>query len=108
MIGSPEDALERRAAAKLELLHAVELTLGDRNRIIEAQRTERRGPDQADTDRGTNDIAIVIHQARTGTSRSRSNRRRGAVRVGQGSELGRLSPRGRPLIVKESTGVGID
>src|SRR6185369_17841423 len=97
MIGSPEDALERRTAAKLELLHAVKLTLGDRNRIVKAQRTERRSPDQADTDRGTNDIAIVIHQARTGSSRGRSNRRGGAVRVGRGGELGRLSPRGRPL-----------
>ena len=36
IVGSPEDALERRTATKLELLHAVVLTLGDRNRIVKA------------------------------------------------------------------------
>ena len=65
MTGSPEDALKRRAAAKLELLDAVELALGERNRVVEAQRTERRGPDQADTDRGTDDIAVVVLQSET-------------------------------------------
>ncbi len=59
-------ALERCSAAKPELLHAVELTLGDRNRIVEAQRTERRGPDQADTDRGADHIAVVILQSEAG------------------------------------------
>jgi hypothetical protein len=42
---------ERSSAAEFELLHDVVLTLGDRDRIIEAQRSERRRPNQADADR---------------------------------------------------------
>src|SRR5207237_2095593 len=108
LVRSLQATLERCAAAKLELLHAVKLTLRKRNRIVETQRTERRSPDDADTHRGAYHVAIVIYQTRTGSSRSRINRRRGAVRVGRGGEFGRLSPRGRSLIVKESTGFGID
>ena len=58
---------ERCSAAKLELLHAVELPFGDRDRIVEAQRTERRSPDQADTDRGADHIAVVVLQPRAGS-----------------------------------------
>src|ERR1700740_2675366 len=57
---------EAGAAAELELLHAVELTLGERHGVVEAQRTEGRCPDQTDTDRGPDDLAVVIDQARTG------------------------------------------
>src|SRR5439155_2554438 len=107
-VRSLQATLERCAAAKLELLHAVKLTLRKRNRIVEAQRTERRSPDDADTHRGANHVAIIIYQARTGSSRSRMNRRRGAIRVGRGGEFARLSPRRRALVVKESAGIGID
>src|SRR6267154_2531197 len=64
-------ALERRSAAKSELLHAVELTLGDRNRIVKAQRTERRGPDQADTHRAAYHAAVVILQTEAGAGTGR-------------------------------------
>src|SRR5438105_13699306 len=62
----PDHALERSPAAKLELLHAVKLSLGERHRIIEAQRSERRGPDQADTYRRADDVGVVILQSQTG------------------------------------------
>ena len=67
--------LERCAAAKLELLHAVKLTLRKRNRIVEAQRT-RRSPDDADTDRGAYHVAVVVLQSQTGSGRGPSRRRR--------------------------------
>src|ERR1700686_5069285 len=63
----PDHALERCAAAELELLHAVELTLGERDGIVEAQRTERRGPDQADADRAADRVAGIILQSQTGS-----------------------------------------
>ena len=44
--------LEFRPAAKAELLNPIVTLLHERERIIEAQRTERRVPDQADADRG--------------------------------------------------------
>src|ERR1700687_5114736 len=50
---------ERCPAAKLELLHPVKRTLGKRDRIVEAQRTERRRPDQADTHGRADDVAAV-------------------------------------------------
>ena len=59
---SLENASERCPAAKLELLHAVVRTLGERHRVVEAQRTERRRPDQADTHRRADQIAVVEHQ----------------------------------------------
>src|SRR6476619_2039184 len=109
MIGSPEDALERRAATKLELLHAVELALGDRNRIVEAQRTERRGPDQADTDRGTNQIAVVVLQSQTSSGIRRNNARRLRRLDAAGHvDLARLRPRRRALVVIQAAGIGID
>src|SRR5215212_7134397 len=107
-VHSLQAALERCAAAKLELLHAVKLTLRKRNRIVEAQRTERRSPDDADTHRGADHVAVVIHQSSTGSGRIGISRRPDTVRVGRGGEFARLRPRCRPLIVKESAGVGID
>src|ERR1700723_4289505 len=46
-------------AAEHELLRDVKLARRDRDRVIEAQRSERRGPDQTDADRGADDILIV-------------------------------------------------
>lgn len=45
---------KRCPASELELLHPVVLPLGQRDSIVEPQRTERRGPDQPDAD-GTAD-----------------------------------------------------
>src|ERR1700689_3618867 len=59
-VTGPAQRLEAGAAAKLELLYDVVLTLGDRDRVVEAERTERRLPDQADTDRGANDVPRVV------------------------------------------------
>src|SRR5258708_15420905 len=42
--------LELRSAAKPELLNPVEILLQERDRIVEAQRSERRIPDQTDAD----------------------------------------------------------
>src|SRR5260221_107000 len=42
--------LELGSAAKPELLNPVEILLQERDRIVEAQRSERRIPDQADAD----------------------------------------------------------
>ena len=50
--------LEFRAAAEAELLDPIVALFHKRERIVEAQRTERRIPDQADADRGA-DRAIV-------------------------------------------------
>src|SRR5260364_131165 len=52
-------ASERRAAAEPELLDDVVFALGQRHRVVEAQRAERGGPDQADADRGADDLAVV-------------------------------------------------
>src|SRR5712672_3149914 len=52
---------ERCPAAKFELLNAVKLTFGKRDRIVETQWSERRCPDQTDTDGCTDDIAAVVH-----------------------------------------------
>src|SRR5476649_2839994 len=101
----PDHALERCSAAKLEFLNAVILTLGERNRVVEAQRTERRRPDQADTDRGPDDIAVVILQTEAGARICRSDRRLDTT--GQ-VDLASLRPRGRALIIIETAGVGID
>src|SRR5216684_401923 len=87
---------ERCPAAKLELLHPVEWTLGKRNCIVEAQRTERRRPDQADTDRRANDIAAVVLQSQAGSGRYRTSRRRNtAGRV----DLAGGDPGSRSLII---------
>src|ERR1700676_4366535 len=50
---------ELSPAAEHELLHDVILALRDRDRVVEAQRSHRRGPDQAATGRGADDIGIV-------------------------------------------------
>src|SRR6266849_703462 len=50
--------LEFRAAAEAELLDPIVTLLGKRERIVEAQRTERRVPDQADADRGADGAGI--------------------------------------------------
>ena len=107
--GSLQAALERCAAAKLELLHAVKLALRKRNRIVEAQRTERRSPDDADTHRGADHVA-VCHTAIPNSFREwpqslRRLRRRDATGH---VDLARLRPRRRALVVEESAGVGID
>src|SRR5207244_12863567 len=62
-VRSLQATLERCAAAKLELLHAVKLTLRKRYRIVEAQRTERGSPDDADAHRRANHVAVVKLQS---------------------------------------------
>src|SRR6185295_1856649 len=108
-VRSLQAALERCAAAKLELLHAVKLTLRKRNRIVEAQRTEWRSPDDTDTHRGAYHVAVVILQSQTG---ARSGRRRcrelGRLDATGHVDLTRLRPRCRALVVEQSTGIGID
>src|SRR3954464_10018356 len=86
--------LERCATAKLELLHEVKLTLRKRHRIVEAQRTERRSPDDADTHRGTDHVAVVLLQTKAGSGSSAGRRinlgRRDATRH---VDFARLRPR---------------
>src|SRR5207244_5878257 len=74
-VRSLQVTLERCATAKLELLHAVKLTLRKRHRIVEAQRTERRSPDDADTHRGANHVAVIILQSQAGSGSGRRRRR---------------------------------
>src|SRR4029078_12414794 len=81
------------------------LPLGDRNRIIEAQRTERRGPDQADTHRTADHIALVILQTKAGAGRIQILRRPDATWY---VDFARLRPRGRSLVVLQAAGIGID
>src|SRR3977135_4348883 len=67
---APDHWISKRGpAAKFELLHHVVRTLGDRHRIVEAQRTEGRLPDQTDTNRTANHIAVVERQSRTSSNR---------------------------------------
>src|SRR6266853_813134 len=105
---SLENALERCPAAKLELLHPVKLTLGKRDGIIEAERTERRRPDQADTHGRADDIAIVKDQSRTGARRRWRCRRPNTIGIGWRGEFAGGGPSGRPLVVIKPAGVGID
>src|SRR5206468_5700019 len=106
---SPQDALERCATAKLELLHAVKLTLRKRDCIVEAQRTERRSPDDADAHRGAYHVAVVKLQSRTGSGSGRSRRRHlGRLDATGHVDLTRLRPRRRTLVVEQSACVGID
>ena len=75
--------LERGAAAEPELLDAVVLALAERHGVVEAQRTEWRLPDQTDTNRRTDDLAIIIDEAGTGS---------GARRIdGRGDAAGSLT-----------------
>src|SRR5215212_3652344 len=108
-VRSLQVALERCATAELELLHAVKLTLRNRNRIVEAQRAERRSPDEADTHRASDHVAVVKLQscAGAGTGWSRV-RRLGRPDATGHVDLARLRPRRRPLVVEQSAGVGID
>ena len=57
-LSSDRSNLER-VRRQLELLHDVILALRDRDRVIEAQRTERRRPDQADADRSADHVGLV-------------------------------------------------
>src|SRR5712671_5356265 len=96
---------ERCPAAKLELLHPVERTLGKRYRIVEAQRTERRRPDQADTDRGAHDVAAVVLQSKAGSRRKRIYRWTSAARD---VDLAGGDPGSRSLIIVQSARIGIN
>src|SRR5260370_7231465 len=97
---SLENALERCPAAKLELLHPVKRTLGKRDGIIEAQRTERRRPDQADTHGSADDIAAVEHQSRTVTGRKRSCcRRPNTIVIPCPRNFPCTLPHARPLVI---------
>src|SRR5258706_1997028 len=58
---------ERCPAAKLELLNPVKLTFGKRDRIVKAQGTERRRPDQTDTHRRAHEVAAVVLQSQAGS-----------------------------------------
>src|ERR1700682_1045958 len=101
---SLENALERCPAAKLELLHAVVRAFGERHRIVKAQRTEWRGPDQTDTHRGANEIAVIERQSGTGSGRDWIScwaNTAGHV------DFTRLYPRCRPLVVPQRTGIGV-
>src|ERR1019366_7720990 len=101
---SLENALERCSAAKLELLHPVKRTLGQRDRIIEAQRTERRGPDQADAYGRADGVAAVVLQSQAGTRRW-SRIRRWANTAGRVDFAG-CGPGSRPLVVVQTACVG--
>src|SRR5690349_4671985 len=68
--------LERRSATEPELLDAVICALGDRNRVVEAERSEGRSPDEADAHGGANHVAVVVLQSQTGSSVGRSGRPR--------------------------------
>src|SRR5262249_45704880 len=84
---APAIQLERGAAAEPELLRAVKLALGEGHRVVEAQRSERRGPDQANTDRRADGIAVVVHQSGTGARRGWVDRRRRTVGVLGGGQF---------------------
>src|ERR1700676_4459868 len=102
---SLENGLERGAAAELELLHAVKLTFGKRDGIVEAQRTERRGPDQADADRAADRVASIILQSQTG---SRVGRIVGGTNAAGRVDFAGQGPVRRPLVVIQAAGIGID
>src|SRR6202035_5111232 len=73
--------------------------------VVEAQRTERRGPDQTDAHGRTNDIARIVTQSQTGSGRRRIDRRTNAAgRV----DFAGGRPRGRSLVVVKATRVGVD
>src|ERR1700677_4046279 len=108
-VTGPARRLEAGAAAKLELLYDVVLTLGDRDRVVEAERAERRLPDQADTDRGAHNVARIILQAQTGAGRGRVSRtivrRRNTARL---IDFTRERPVGRPLVITQPACIRID
>src|SRR5207244_11627616 len=91
--------------ARRELLHPARLAPGKRNGIVKAQRTERRGPDQADTGRRANDIAALVLQSQAGSGRYRTSRwSNTAGRV----DLAGSDPGSRSLINEQCTRVGIN
>src|SRR5579863_2226886 len=107
-VTGPAQRLEAGAAAKLELLYDVVLTLGDRDRVVEAERPEWRLPDQADTDRGTHNVARIILQAQTGAGRGRVSRTVVGWRNTAGQiDFTRGGPIGRPLVVAQPAGIRI-
>src|SRR5262249_34073597 len=107
-----DHALERSAAAEFELLHAVKLTLGEGHRIVEAQRTERRGPDETDTDRTANAVLFPKRQAQAGSRVGRSDRPRRATwrsdSVVEAVDFVRQGPTSRSLVIPQVAGVSID
>src|ERR1700754_233965 len=92
-----ESSSERGPAAELELLNDVVLTLRKRDRVIEAKRTERRRPDQTDTDRGADEIGIVEHHSAVA-----------ANTIDEAVDFTCGGPLGRPLIVPKRSGIGIN
>src|SRR3954452_17930999 len=88
---------ERCTAAEFELLYDVVLTLGDRDRVIETQRPERRRPDQAYADRGPDNVGVIENHAASAR-----------VAVDEAIDFTRGCPRRRALVVPQRTGVGIN
>src|SRR5262249_37090785 len=86
------------STTEAEQLRVVPRLLGQRVGQIEAQRTERRIPDQAHAD-GRADHRVVAERQRT-------NPRHDDVRTG-GQKLARLGERGRTLVVQELAGIRI-
>src|SRR5262249_20372366 len=57
--GPGTGGLEFRPATEAELLHPVVRLLGQGDRIVEPERSERRVPNQSDADRRTNMHSII-------------------------------------------------
>src|SRR5271157_3565621 len=90
---------ERRAAREVEDLGLVVLALGDRVRKVETDRTHRRGPDQAHSDRGADQVRVPnVRTARLGDEQ---RARRRAVDVVEEIREVRL-----PAIAEQVAGVG--
>src|SRR5206468_7058778 len=92
----------------LELLHAVIRALGQGNGVVKPQRTERRSPDQTDTDRTADDIAVVVHQSRTSARRRGGYSRLDTIGVGRSREFAGSCPSRRALVIVQAAGVGIN
>src|SRR2546423_1497547 len=89
---------ERCPAAKPELLHAIVRAFGQRNRIVEAQRAERRCPDQTHAHGAADDIAAVVLQSQAGSGRYRTSRwRNTAGRI----DLAGSDPGSRSLVIEQ-------
>src|SRR6187401_2090896 len=85
--------LESRAAAEAELLHAIVRILGERERVIDADRTERRVPDDARSDRGADQHVVRVDAG--------ERIDRGDLRSGRGEEAG-------TGVIPDGAGVGED
>src|SRR5277367_5275598 len=104
----PAQRLEAGAAAKLELLYDVVFTLGNRDCVVEAERAERRLPDQADTDRRAHNVTRIILQAQTGAWRGGVSRTVVGWRNTAGQiDFTRGSPISRPLVVAQPASIRI-